>query len=102
MNTPGRRAICASQPPRLHTLFLTVLARLLNFLYVRGHEHGAQLLCGVDDHAAEGFEAVRQADVDTRQRNVRGFFPPLGIFLKQETEMQGKHEDCHNSTREMC
>lgn len=98
MNTSEPEAICASQSPCLHTLFLTVLARLFNFLYVRGHEHGAQLLRGVNDHTAEGVQAVHQADVDTWQRNVCGFFPPLRIFLKQETEMQGKHEDCHNCT----
>lgn len=56
---------------------LTVLARLFDFLYVRGHKHGAQLLRGVHDHAAEGVQAVHQADVDARQRNICGFFLPL-------------------------
>lgn len=56
---------------------LTVLARLFDLFQVGRLEHGADLLRGVNDDAAEGLEAVHQANVDPRQGNVSGFFLPL-------------------------
>lgn len=72
VNLPDRKASVASS-----LSVLTVLARLFDLFQVGGLEHGADLLRGVDDDAAEGVEAVHQADVDPRQGNVGGFFLPL-------------------------
>lgn len=71
-HTADRKASVASS-----LSVLTVLARLFDLFQVGGLEHGADLLRGVDDDAAEGIEAVHQADVDPRQGNVGGFFLPL-------------------------
>lgn len=90
VNMPRQTVICTSHcwsaTSRLlhhlsYFLFLTVLACLFNFLYVWRHKHGTQLLRGGNDHAAEGVQAVHQADVDPRQRNISGFFLPLWILL---------------------
>lgn len=73
--------------PRQHPfwhIFLTIIARLLNFLYVWRHKHGTQLPRGVHDHTAEGIQAVHQADVDPRQGNISGFFLPLWVLLQNK------------------
>lgn len=94
-NTPGDTTICTSvcwSTSCLQDRFLTVLARLFDFFYVWRHKHGTELLCGVDDHTAEGVQTVRQADIDARQRNICGFFLPLWILL------QNKTKGCSNTT----
>lgn len=63
---------------------LTVLACLFNLFYVWRHKHGTQLRGGVHDHAAEGVQAVHQADIDARQRNISGFFLPFWILLQNK------------------